>query len=381
MRKGEKKLLIIFVLLFITYVATDFLAPKPIDWTVTFRGNDKNPFGGYILNERSQDIFGEKFEASNLTISEISFPKNLLVLADAAEIAGVDYRSLLAKLDSGTNVFIAANYFSQLLIDSLGIDLSFSFHPLNQTIFEAATSDVYLGDTTSYEFPFSIVSNYFLLGNDTTWEKHASLENHPVLISKAIGSGKLILSSTPYIFTNFGLLYDKNYAAAAEMLSLLPEEPTHLTLYYQLGKGEATTPFRYFLSQAPLRWSLYLVLFVVVIFLVITSRRVQRPIPVVTPPENTTVNYVKTLGALFYREGNHKKAAQRLVNYFLRDLKEKYYLSIDYSEKFYKNLSHKVGVDVGHVVQTFDLILKIRDVPYVDEKTLIELSKKIEKFK
>ncbi len=380
MRKGERKFLFLFIALFVAYVATSFLAPKPIDWTVTFSSQDKNPFGAYILSERSDDLFDGAFEVSNKTISELSKLENLLVLSDVAEVAGADYRNLVSKLDSGVNVLIGANQFSPVLRDSLGFDVDFSFHALNQTLFEAATSTIRLSDSTTYEYPFSLVSNYFKLEEDSEWEVRASLEDKPILISKDLGEGKLILSSTPYIFTNFGLLFNENYTAAATMLSLLPENKTHFTQFYQLGKGEATTPFRYFLKQPPLRWSLYLGLVILLVFLVVSSRRTQRPIPVITPPANATVDYVKTLGALFFRERNHKRAAQRLVNHFLRDIRERYYLNIDYSERFYKHLSAKSGVVIDEVIQTFELIVKVRDQSQIEEKTLIDLSKKIEQF-
>ena len=381
MRRGEKKFLILLIVLFVVYVATSFLAPKPINWIVTFSNSDKNPFGAYILSEQSDDLFDGPFSVSNRTISELSDLDNLLILSDFAAIEGADYRSLMWKLDSGTNVFIGANYFSPALKDSLGFEDAPSYHLLNQSIFEAATSELVLHDSTSLEYPFSLVSNYFMLEEDSVWEAKAWMEGNPTLITRNVGQGSLILCSTPYIFTNFGLLYNVNYNGAARLLSTLPEKSTHFTMFYQLGKGEVTTPFRYFLRQPALKWSLYIGLLVIIIFLTITSRRTQRPMPVVEPPANATVGYVKTLGALFYREGKHKKAAQKLINYFLRDIREKYYLTIDYTEKFYHHLSAKSGVEVTRVIQTFELINKVKEVPYINEKTLIDLSKKIEEFK
>lgn len=381
MRKGEKKFLIVLIVLFVAYVATDFLAPRPVDWTVTFHHQDKNPFGAYILSERADDLFEGDFEISNLTISELSELDNLLILAEQAEIAGADYRSLRSKLDSGVHVFIAANQFSPVLKDSMKFEVSFSFHILNQTIFEAATSKVLSNDSIEYEYPFSVTSNYFDLEEDSDWKVLASLEDQPILITKSFGAGVLTLCSTPYIFTNFGLLFNENYPAAASMLSVLPESKTHLSLFYHLGKAEPTTPLRYFLRQDALRWSLYMALFSIMVFLIISSRRKQRAIKVIAPHPNTTVHYVKTLGALFYQERNHKKAAQKIVSYFLHSLKEKYYLQIDYSEKFYNHLSAKSGVAINEVIHTFELILKVRDLPAIDEKTLMELTRKIEQFK
>lgn len=380
MKKGERKFLIVLVVLFVLYVATSFLAPKPIDWSVTFASNDKNPFGAYILSERSSDLFGEPFRLSNRTISELTENDNLIILADVAEIARADYRNLMIKLDSGANVFVAANQFSAVLKDSLEFDERFSFHVLNQTLFEAATSEILVSDSLVFEYPYSLVSNYFEIEQDSDWEVQATLDSNPILITKKVGEGKLILSSTPYVFTNFGLLFNENFNGAARLLTELPHAPTHFTTYYQLGKGEATTPFRYFLKQPPLRWSLYLTLILLVIFLTISSRRVQRAIPLFEPPQNSTVNYVRTLGTLFYREGNHKKAGQRLINHFLKELSEKYFIKMDYSERTYRHLSAKSGVELMEVIQTFELVQRFKNQEKIDEQTLINLSKKIDRF-
>ncbi|MEM9896639.1 MAG: hypothetical protein AAF789_09750, partial [Bacteroidota bacterium] len=216
---------------------------------------------------------------------------------------------------------------------------------------------------------------------DSKWESHATLNEEPVVLAREIGAGKLVLCSMPYVFTNFGLLYSQNYRAAERILSLLPEEKTHLTLFYQLGKGEATTPLRYFLREKALKWSLYVALFTILIFLVVSSRREQRPISVVRPPANATVEYVKTLGALYYREGNHKNVAEKMISTFKRQVKAKYFIPVEYSEIFYKALSQKAGVAYHHVEQTFLLIKQVQEQGQIDEKTLTELANNLEKFK
>ncbi|WP_420318600.1 DUF4350 domain-containing protein [Ekhidna sp.] len=382
MRKGEKIYLIIFIALFVAYVIGDILAPKPVNWTVTFSHKDKNPFGTYILNERSEDIFKSPFSVTHSTIAEIDEADNLLILADGADVFGPDLRSLLNHLNKGSHVLIGANQFSSALMDTLAFEISVSYHILDQTIFEAASSEVILNDSISYSYPFSLVSNYFELNDPSNWTIHGQIANEqPIIISREIGEGRITLCSTPYVFTNFGLLVNDNYPATASILSLLPEKSTHFTLFYHLGKAEATTPFRYFLRQDALRWSLYMGLFSVLVFLIISSRRNQRPIPVISPPDNSTINYVKTLGALFYSERDHKKAALRLISHFLHRIKEHYNLSVTYEERFYKHLSTKSGVDLEMVIKTFERILFIRESDRISEETLIDLTKKIERFK
>lgn len=381
MKKKERIYLFVFITLFVAYVATDFMAPEPINWQVSFHSKDKNPFGGFILNDRSSDLFNEGFHLSYQTIAELEDENNIVILAEEAEIVGIDFDKLFEKLERGGNVWIGANTYSSKFRDTLDFAVSNNFQMLNQNIFEAPEGTLRLFDDSKYTYPSTLLTNFFRLRNEGQWEILSEVDGNPVVIKRSWKGGTLVLNSIPYIFTNFGLLINDNYPAAAKLLSHLPESDIHYTMYYQSGKGEATTPLRYFLKQGALRWSTYLALFSIIVFLLISSWRRQRAIPVVLPPENATVQYVKTLGALFYREKDHKKAAMKVINHFVGSLREKYFVSVDYTERFYKLLAAKSGVSTEEVIKTFELIIRVKDLPVIEEKVLIELTRKIELFK
>ena len=379
--KRDRIFIVVFALLFVVYVVADFFTPKPVDWTVTFHTDDKNPFGAYILANRSGDLFEDGITTSFETISSlIEEQRNLLILAEHADIKGVDQDQLSLILDSGNSVLVAASSFASSFLDSLRIDIHTEYRLLNQDIFEVPMGTLQLEDSTNVDYPSSLLMNYFELEDLDQWKVIATVDGNPVVIKETVGKGELILCSIPHIFANFGLLYNNNYVVAAKLLSLLPAKDVHYTMFYQSGRMEATTPFRYFLREPALRWSLYLGLFLVMAFLLISSWRKQRAIPVIVPPPNTTVEYVKTLGALFYREADHKKAAMRLINHFTTQIKEKYLVQVDFSERFYQHLSGKSGLAIETVIRTFELIAQIRLAEKIDQKTLIDLSKKIETF-
>lgn len=380
--KKDRIFLYVFIGLFIVYVAADFFAPEPINWAITFKPNDKNPFGSYILNDRSSDLFDNGFEVSTNTISELTGDEeNILILAEGADIRRTDLDNLLKIVNEGGNILIAANSFSDKLMDTLGFDVHYEYQILNQNIFESPESKITVLDSLEYIYPSNLISNYFELIDEDNWEIQATKTEGPICIVKQIGAGKVTLVSVPYIFTNFGLLINDNYQASAILLSNLPSKNVHYTMYYKSGKGEPQTPLRYFLREDALRWSLYLGLLLIASLLVISSRRTQRAIPVVEPPSNSTVSYVKTLGALFFRERNHKHAAMKLIGHFLQQVKERYYLQVEYTEKFYHLFSSKSNVDKEHVIRTFELIQHVKSSPQIVEKELIDLSRKIEVFK
>ncbi len=380
--KKDRVFIYAFVALFVVYVIVDYMAPEPVQWNVTFRASDKNPFGGYILNERSDDLFTGGFELSYRTISELEDSgKNLLILTDHLNIGDTDLEKLFGMLEKGNHVLIGATSLSSKLSDTLGVVINYEFSALNQTIFESPQVVLIFDDSSKYVYPSSLVMNNFELEDEHGWKVLAGIEEGPVAITRELGQGKLTMISAPHLFTNFGLLINENYPAAARLLSNLPPDDVHYTMYYKSGRMEATTPFRYFLREDALRWSLYLGLFVIVLFLTISSWRKQRAIPVIVPPKNTTVEYVKTLGTLFFRERNHKNAAMKLIQHFIAQVRERYFVQVDFSERFYQQLASKSGVSLETVIRTFDLIQTIKSQPQIQENQLIDLSQKIEEFK
>ncbi len=372
--------IVVLALSLLAYAVYDYYSPKPVNWLASYRVTDKNPFGAYILNEQSEDIFGSMFETSYATLSELESDKSVLLIADNVNINGADLIELFERLDKGSNVLVASSRFSSEMLDSLGIDIDSRFQLLGSDLLVDELTTLII-DESEYQYPTPLVSSFFSLDSAELWKTHASTNVGSIAISRPVGNGQLTLVASPYLFTNFGMLFNDNYKAAAKLLSLLPPEPVHYSMYYQSGKPGSSTPFRYFLSQPSLKWSIYLCLFIIVIFLAVDSWRKQRSIPVVLPPANASVIFVQTLGGLFYREGNHYRAAMKLINHFFAEIRERFLLEPEFTEKFYSNLSSKCGMEKSQVIIIFELIAKVKKSPRLEENLLVELSKKLETFK
>lgn len=373
MRK-ERSLYILLVILFITYVVVEYYSPKPIDWTITYSQKDKNPFGSYILYERLDDIFPRKSISFQTLPEVINSEEHIFILSTNMYPAQVDIDAIFKILNQGRSIFISAQNFSANFLDTLGLEMDINtFEPLltDSAVLHFHNKDIY--------FPTTIVNSYFELDTSETWNIHGEAMG-PVLISKKFGQGKLILSSTPLAFTNYGMLCKDNHAFMAKAFQLLPFENILYSRFYHSGKPESQTPLRYFLSVAPLRWAVYLSLLVLILFLIVNSRRFQRFIPVLEPPKNSTVHFIKTIGGLYYREGNHKLAAQKMINHFQKSLLEKYHIyALD--ESTFPVLAAKTGVSLEDVIHTFSLIQTVRHTQQISEETLKNLYEKIKIFK
>ena len=104
-----------------------------------------------------------------------------------------------------------------------------------------------------------------------------SLSCIPVAMSYRHGKGEIILVSTPLLFTNYGMLDGGNGAYLLRLLSHMGDLPVLRTEGYMKETVQVQkSPFRYFLSQPPLRWALYLTMIAILLFMIFTAKRRQR---------------------------------------------------------------------------------------------------------
>lgn len=376
MRK-ERLLYFLLGILFLIYVMVEYYKPKPLNWTVTYAQTDKNPYGGYIFYDRLDDVFTNKSLSFSTLYESKDSTGHLIILSSRFNASDADMEALFHILDQGRSIMISAQRFSGNFLDSLGL----AMHLRSASAFVEDSVMIKLKNESFY-YPADVISSWFTAELPEEWHvlSTATQEENPVLIQRDFGKAKLILSSTPLAFTNYGFLYGDNYRYISAAIQLMPYEHITYSRFYHSGKSEPPTPLRYVLSQAPLKWALYLTLLLLVLYLVIGSRRVQRVIPVLDPVKNTTAQFIQTIGGLFFRERNHKNAANKLIRHFQKSLTQKYYIR-NFNEESFPPLSAKAGVPIDAVIQTFDLIQSIKQANKVTDQHLKQLYEKINLFK
>ena len=357
-------------------VLIEYVAPKPVDWAFTLMRRDKIPYGTYVLNALLDDIFpNQTVTHSRSTLYELDSESlsdaNLLVLATQFSSDSLDARVLLHHAERGGHALIAANFYYGVLADTLNLDVdtrvlpSLSDTSPNDSLPEQPYDQTYF---TSYDTARTTVLAY-------------DEDDHPILLRARWGEGALILSSTPYHFTNYHLLREGAASITARTLSFLPVRDVYWTEYYQTGRMEATTPLRYVLSQPPLRWALYLILAGLILFMLLESKRKQRAIPVVNPLTNTTLEFVDTISNLFLRTRDHRNIAQKRIRYFLEALRTRYRLDTSTVDEAFKHrLQHKSGREETEVDALLSSIRHAQQQDTLSAEELVQLSQRIDVF-
>ena len=115
--------------------------------------------------------------------------------------------------------------------------------------------------------------------------------------------------------------------------------------------------------------------------MIFEMKRRQRIIPVIQPLANTSLEFVSTIGNLYYQNKEHKNIAEKKILFFLEQIRTRYYLSTSKVDSaFIETLSKKSGRSVEEVSNLFGTIDKIRGSASITAEQLIELNRQIERF-
>jgi hypothetical protein len=374
-------------------VFVQMLTPRQFDWRVTFHPDDKNPFGGYVLNEMMNDIFDrDGINHSNFTMYEmldtLKSPVNIFSVSSQFSPGEEDKIALLKNVERGADVFIAADEFSMNFLDTVKAQVADYFidNAFDALFNREDTSTVTFKNphlsSDEYYYPRNNIHNYF---NDFDTTKTTVIAINdlklPVLIRMKWGKGNIYLCTLPLAYSNAYLLMSNNYQFAEQTLSYLPKEPIEWTRYYHLGRQEIQSPLRFILTHEPLSWAYYLTIASLLLFMIFEAKRRQRIIPVIKPLENTSLQFVSTIGNLYYQNGDHRNIVDKKVNFLLERIRTRFYMQTkDIDDNFITTLARKSGHPESEVRALFSLIKTLQQKPRVTTNELIELNFKIEKF-
>ena len=183
------------------------------------------------------------------------------------------------------------------------------------------------------------------------------------------------------IFTNIYLLNEQNHQFVSALLSYLPENILRRTEYYHLGRMEATTPLRFILTTEPLRWAYYISIIALLVFIIFEAKRKQRIIPIVKPLTNTSLEFVATIGTLYYERGDHKNIAEKKIHFLFDQIRTHYLLNLhNQNEGLVFVLAKKSGAPEQTVRELITLIDQITAKEKISSAELTDLNKAIEKF-
>lgn len=211
----------------------------------------------------------------------------------------------------------------------------------------------------------------------------------PDLIQFKAGKGRIYFHTTPLAFSNYFLLYGKNIDYYNKVLSLIPGDTKKLVWdeyflykrYSDNNNGNNKTALSALMSQRSFRAALWLLIILLGLFIFQEMRRKQRLIPAMAKPRNDSLEFVKTIGRLYYEKRDNKNLCQKMIAYFLEHIRNRFKLSTSkLDDEFIFSLQRKTGQPEINIRKIVSFINSLDKAEMISDAQLGDFHKELEQF-
>ena len=383
--RGAKVYGIIIAVTVVIYILFEWLAPRSVSWTASLKHTDKKPYGTYVLHHSMEDLFPNstiKINHDNyyeLWEDDTTFNHSMIIIRPSFYSDEYSLDALLDYVNEGNEVFISSFSFDSYLLDSLGIGIGSQYlgkngdsihltlyHDSNAKGVIKYANKTYFTDYTKAHFPYQVRGK----------------SGYVNFIQFDIGKGHLYMHSSPIALTNYNILNNNTYEYVETLFSILPDQDILWDVSLDMIETEDRNALRYIHSEEHLNKAYYLLVFLLLLYIIFKIKREQRPIPIVEPPVNNSLELVDSVSQLYIHNKSHKHMADKMIRHFFDYIQTKYFIrSQVLNDAFIDKLSRKSGQDKNEVKTLVKLIQAIRSSEDISDTTLLDLNSRIEKFK
>lgn len=336
---------------------------------VTLNKRDKIPYGTYVAFQNLKYIFPraavvvDKEEPGYWdSLSVNRSHQAVLMIAPSFFADEGEMKRLIDFAAAGNDVFVSAynySYDADKMISAALNRKDISHYYPNTSVYNEDSLVVslldppYRGGYREYTYPGKKGSDYFHDLNSSTAQVYGNdAGGAPCFIHLRSGKGNLYFHRAPLAFSNYFLLHRNNIEYYEKALSVIDPDIDRLVWneYYLFKKlpFEKNTGkkgwFGALMAYRAFRAAFLTAIFLLLLYTLLEMRRKQRMIPQITAPRNDSLDFVKTIGRLYYDTGDHGNLCAKMAAYFLEHVRSKYKLATGtLDESFIRNLQYKSG--------------------------------------
>lgn len=376
---------------------------RRFDNKITFRKNDKRPYGMYVAYEQLKNLFPAASLSTDKSepgywdsLSTYSKNQALVIIADRFSADDYELEKLIAFAEHGNDVFISARELSydakQFLnckVYTYGV-FSYTENISNSDSLIVSLYNLPPGSSSTYTYPGRGINSFFKKIDTSIADVIGKNEfGNPNFLHLQAGKGHVYIHLVPIAFTNYFLLhknnisyYEKSFSLISPSVKKIVWDEYYLDSNSRGDKNDDKKNWLSVLSNYPaLKAALLTAILSLLAYVLLEMRRKQRYIPVVSKPKNDSLDFVKTIGRLYYDKGNHKNLCKKMGHYFLEHIRNKYKLSTsNLDEEFIYNLKYKSGVDETSIREIISFIKYLEDAPGISAGQTTTFHSQLESF-
>ncbi len=407
MKKTNLYIILIFVAVaVIALVITGSGRKKKLDERLSFRKNDKIPYGTWVAFRSLSGMFPSAAIVTNRRepglweeISADSSQQFFMAVTPRFMPEEYEMRQLIRFVENGNDVFISTREISDAAATLLNCAINDKDIPY---YFESNTlvtqkddslslrlSKPYFNTTRNFAYPGRKYDAAFTRVNEqTVYKLGYDGEGALNFVQFQAGKGHLYLHLAPLAFGNYFLLHRQNMEYYEQVMSLIPPDVKKIVwdeyFMYKRNQEQERNKKSWLkvLSKYPgLKAALITAFLTLLLYLLLEMRRKQRIIPVVAKPKNDSLDFVKTIGRLYYDKSDHKNLCRKMGTYFLEHVRNRYKLPTgNLDEAFIQQLQFKTGAAEKEIRGIVSFIKYVEDSPAVTAADVSAFHQQLESF-
>jgi hypothetical protein len=416
---GRNIALILFILIFGVLLYFLFLY-RPVMWYDSLRQTAKQPYDLHFIKHLIQNSpetakFRElKGPVDRFLPVEADEPSLYIAMGPGLRYQEEQMSALIDFVYEGNHAILSLKYFPQTLLNELiwindtienqkyqksfvSSQVQLKYKNSNQ---QEDSARIYFANGKDY----TVVDWYYfdpIVLLDTTIAEIGRIDTFINMIEIPIGSGKFVLHATPLAFSNLHLsnpevLHYANYVFGQsthrnvywEVYNIISIEDAYNQDYYRdesLSRSRVMVPGEgplfFILSFPAFRNAWYVLLGGALLYLMFMGKRKQRPVPVLKPLENTSLDYIKTIGEVYFRHTDAKEMGLHLLQGFFRDFYKTYRMPWEpVKPGFVDLLTQKSGLDFDTVSKAVRYISTVNNTRFFGDEQLAGLKQHMDKI-
>jgi hypothetical protein len=207
---------------------------------------------------------------------------------------------------------------------------------------------------------------------------------HPNAFIKYINNGALFINRAPISMTNYFLLQNENRSYMEYIFSFFDEYPNDVTWYSYPGVNDTESgemDWSFLFRQTPLFFAFVLMICLLLVYVFFAAKRKQRIIPVVSKLDNASLEFVETVGKLYYSKQDNKNLSEKMIQHYLENIRTTYALKTNtLNDEFSFLLSRKLDKKQEELQAFISFLNYIRSSQEVTENDIKHLYHLIKKY-
>jgi hypothetical protein len=374
--------------------------PKQLDERISLRQKDKIPYGFYAARNLVPTLFPQAtfytdkrppgyWDSLSLTASN----QAVVLVASTLNADSRELENLLDFVKKGNHVFIITKYMSYEANNFFGFTTGDIYSEDGLQVEADDSLKVKLSfprfdDTLTYTYPGKRHATFY-----SNWDKDKAVvlgsngSGYPNFLQFRAGKGTIVIHTAPLAFSNYFVLHKDNIHYLEQVFSVLPATINKVVWseYYLTKPGRQSEKEPNMLSvlfrYPSFKWAFLTAILAILLYVFMEMRRKQRIIPVIQSPRNDSLDFVQTIGRLYYDKKDHSDLARKMSVYFLDHVRSQYKLPTHVLDNSFAHALHaKSGYGINEIKSIIHSINHVASAKTITDIELTQFHKQLDSF-